>query len=150
VKDYGTYKLKPDQNNPMYFDLDATSPSVYWARLFFQEVFLSFLFGIIYFILRFEPSMRKVDRLVKGIAATFSLILCYTMSAGSGACLNTALGFAESLYMIGLENRNGSTQGDDDAKFMWVYVFGPFFGILLATLFYKLHEYIEKHEYKQN
>ncbi len=52
--------------------------------------------------------------------------------------------------MIGVENQNGSGQGSTDAKYMWVYVAGPLLGGLFAAAFYRLHDYIEKNEYKQN
>lgn len=52
--------------------------------------------------------------------------------------------------MIGLENRNGSTLGSDDAKYMWVYIIGPFAGAGFAALFFKLHDFIERNEYIQN
>ena len=52
--------------------------------------------------------------------------------------------------MIGLENRGGSTQGSTDAKYMWVYILGPLAGACLASLFFRLHDFIERNEYVQN
>lgn len=46
--------------------------------------------------------MRKVDRIVKGIAMSFALIACIALANGSGAVFNPALGFAQSIYMIGI------------------------------------------------
>lgn len=74
-------------SNPITLD-------VYWGRLIMYEVFLTFIFTLIYLILRFEADMRKVDRLVKGFAACFSLLVCLSMAAGSGGCLNPAIGIA--------------------------------------------------------
>jgi hypothetical protein len=50
--------------------------------------------------------------------------------------------------MIGLENRNG-TLGSDDAMYMWIYIVGPLVGSLFASLFYMLHNYIDRHVYDQ-
>jgi glycerol uptake facilitator-like aquaporin len=94
--------------------------------------------------------MKRVDRLVKGLAACFALIVALTMTAGSGGCLNPALGLAESIYMIGLDNRDGATLGNEEAKYMWVYIFGPFIGGLIAALFFVLHSFIDRNAYKQN
>jgi glycerol uptake facilitator-like aquaporin len=126
---------------------DILTLDIYWARLLMHEVFLTFVFGLVYLILRFEPNMRKTDRLIKGVGACFTLLVCLSMSAGSGGCLNPALGLAESIYMIGIENRNGLGLGSDDAKFMWVYIVGPLIGAGFAALFFKLHDFIERNEY---
>lgn len=52
---------------------------IYWARLISDEVLVSFLFALIYLIVRFESSMRKIDRIVKGIAMSFALIACLAL-----------------------------------------------------------------------
>ena len=74
--------------------IDPVTLDVYWGRLIMFEVFLSFVFTLIYLILRFEPDMRKVDRLIKGFGACFALLVSLKMTAGSGGCLNPALGLA--------------------------------------------------------
>lgn len=84
--------LKPAPNNPMYTDL--LTLDIYWGRLLAHETFLTFVFGLVYLILRFEPTMRKTDRLIKGVGACFTLLVCLSMSAGSGGCLNPAIGIA--------------------------------------------------------
>jgi hypothetical protein len=33
---------------------------------------------------------------------------------------------------------------------MWIYMLFPYAGAALAALFYKLHEHIDRNEYKQN
>lgn len=76
---------------------------IYWARLISDEVLVSFLFAMIYLVVRFESSMRKTDRIVKGIAMTFAFIACITLANGSGAVFNPALGFSLSIYMIGID-----------------------------------------------
>ena len=52
---------------------------IYWARLISDEVLVSFLFALIYLIVRFESSMRKIDTIVKGIAMSSALIACLAL-----------------------------------------------------------------------
>lgn len=110
LKKTNAFTLKPLMNQ-MFFDYSTTFPDydVYWGRLVMHEVFLSFLFTVVYLVVRFEQSMRKVDRMVKGFAVCLALTVCLSMSAGSGGCLNSAIGIAQSIYMIGLENQGKST-----------------------------------------
>lgn len=72
------------------------------------------------------------------------------MNAGAGGCMNPIIGLVQSIYMIGLDNRSGLGVGTSEAKYMWLYIAGPLTGALFACLFYKLHDYIEHNEYKQN
>ena len=67
---------------------------IYWARLISDELLVSFLFTMIYLVVRFESSMRKIDRIVKGIGMSFALIACFALANGSGAVFNPALGFS--------------------------------------------------------
>jgi glycerol uptake facilitator-like aquaporin len=100
MKYNGRTLLKPTDPK-MYFDI---SGDVYWARPIFQEILLTFLFTLIYLVLRFEKQMKRVDRIVKGLAACLTLIVCLSMSAKSGGCLNPAIGVVSSIFMIGYEN----------------------------------------------
>jgi len=52
--------------------------------------------------------------------------------------------------MIGVENQGGSTQGSTDAKYIWVYMIFPYVGSFIAAFFFRMHDYIERHEYEQN
>ncbi len=36
------------------------------------------------------------------------------------------------------------------AKYMWIYMLFPYAGASLAALFFKLHQHIDRNEYKQN
>jgi hypothetical protein len=71
-----------------------SATEVYWARIISYETLLTCFFTIIYLILRYEQSMKKVDRIVKGIACSLTLATCLEMTNGAGASLNPALGFA--------------------------------------------------------
>jgi glycerol uptake facilitator-like aquaporin len=110
----------------------------YWARIIVDETLLSFLFTVIYLVVRFESSMHKVDRIIKGFAMTMTFFACLLMTNSSGATFNPALGFAQSIYMIGYI---GSVGGSTNlaARYMWVYMIFPFVGAGLAALFFTLH-----------
>ena len=88
----GKIDLKPEPNDQLFTDL--VTRDTYWARLIAYEVLMTAFFTIVYLILRFESSMKKVDRVVKGIACSITLGACLTMTNKSGASLNPALGFA--------------------------------------------------------
>lgn len=123
----------------MYFD--ATTGDSYWGRLICDETLVSFLFTVIYLIVRFESSMCKVDRLIKGIAMSFTIVACTFLSNGSGAIFNPAIGFAQSIYMIGVKSNPAPSPLDSNfyAKYMWIYMLFPYAGASLAALFFKLH-----------
>jgi glycerol uptake facilitator-like aquaporin len=121
----------------------------HWARLIAYEIILSCIFIIVYLVLRFDSEMKKVDRVVKGIACSFVLGACLIMTNGEGYGLNPALGFAQCMYMIGLGKERGSTIGIDDAKFIWIYMALPYIGAFLAAFFFRMHKYIEKNEFSQ-
>ncbi len=122
---------------------------IYWARLITDEVLVSFLFAMIYLIVRFESSMRKIDRIVRGIAMSLALFACFALANGSGAVFNPALGFSLSIYFIGIAGQRG-IDTNVAAEYMWIYMLFPYAGAALAALFYKLHEHIDRNEYKQN
>ena len=65
------------------------------------------------------------------------------MSFGSGSCLNPALGFAESILMIGKDRDvpiiNPDTVRD---KCIWIYMTAPFFGAAIASALFSAHESI--------
>jgi glycerol uptake facilitator-like aquaporin len=103
---------------------------------------------VIYLLVRFESSMRKIDRIVKGFAMAFAFLACLFISNQSGSIFNPAIGFSQSIYMIGIVGQNG---GDTNtaAQYMWIYMIFPYLGALLATLFYRLHQHIDNNEYNQ-
>lgn len=110
----------------------------YWARIIIDEVLLSFLFTVIYLVVRYESSMHKVDRIIKGFGLAMTFQACILMNNSSGATFNPALGFAQSIYMIGYV---GSLGGSTNlaARYMWIYMIFPFVGAGLAALFFTLH-----------
>ena len=128
--------------------IDPLTLDVYWGRVVLSEVLLSFLFSLIYLVVRFDRSMKNVDRIVKGFGVALTLTVCLSMTAGSGGSLNPAVGLVSSIFMIGQENRFGSNQGSLDAKYIWIYIVCPVVGGALAAVFFKLHDHIERHDQK--
>ena len=59
------------------------------------------------------------------------------MSFGAGACLNPALGMAQSTYAVGLTSTF-------DPSCIWVYMTMPFVGAFLATLFFGIHKQMKE------
>lgn len=51
--------------------------------------------------------------------------------------------------MIGIDGQQG-LDTNASAQYMWIYMLFPYAGAGFAALFYKLHEHIDKNEYKQN
>ena len=68
--------------------------NIYYAKIVFLEILNTYLFCLIYLLVIYKPSLRTVDELVKGITMGFVLWICYELCAGSGSCLNPALGVA--------------------------------------------------------
>jgi hypothetical protein len=84
---------------------------------------------LIFLALAYQPQYQKVSRLIKGITLQHVLYACYVLSAGAGACLNPALGFAQTIYWVGLAHTDGL---DYDATLIWVYMTMPIVGAILA------------------
>ena len=78
--------------------------------------------------------------LLRGLTLTYVLAACYRMSFGAGACLNPALGIAQSTYMIGYFDSQG--RASERNQVIWVYIVGPFIGALLAAVFNMYHQTI--------
>lgn len=72
--------------------------NIYYGKVIFLEILNTLTFIWVYLIVIYKPQLRTVDEIVKGLAVSFTLWICYFMSAGSGACLNPALGLAQSCY----------------------------------------------------
>lgn len=72
--------------------------NIYYGKVVFLEILNTLTFTWIYLIVIYKPTLRTVDEIVKGLACAFSLWICYYLSAGSGACLNPALGLAQTCY----------------------------------------------------
>ena len=63
-----------------------------------MELFHTFLFVLVYLLVIYKPSLRTVDEIIKGLGVSLTLWVCYFLCAGSGACLNPALGLAQTTY----------------------------------------------------
>lgn len=141
---YPSFKKLND--NYLYFDHDGEP---FWGRLVLQEFLHTFTFTLVYLIVKYDKTMKHVDRLLKAFCLLFTLYLCNSLTLGSGAVFNPALGLAQSVYMIGIYNNNGSGAGSLMAKVTWVYMIVPFAGAITAALFYMLHHKIDMTPGKQ-
>jgi glycerol uptake facilitator-like aquaporin len=99
---------------------------------------------------KLDKSMRKVDRISKAFCMLITSIVCYSMTMESGASFNPAFGMAQSLYMIGIYNNNGTGLGSSMAKISWVYMTAPYLGAALAAVVYKIHVIISHAPVKQH
>lgn len=54
-----------------------------------------------YLIIRFEKSLKRIDRLVKGYGTAMALYVALALTNGAGGCLDPGLGFAQSIYIFG-------------------------------------------------
>jgi glycerol uptake facilitator-like aquaporin len=99
IKDYtNSFYLIP-KPNILYF---STTGEIYWGRMILQEIIQTFLFTLVYLVLKYDASMNKIDRVTKGIVISFVFLVCLVMTRGSGGCLNPAIGLAQSTYMLGM------------------------------------------------
>lgn len=102
----------------------------------------SFTFTLIYLIIIYKPTLRTTDEIVKGIGIAITLTACYYLSASSGACLNPALGLAQTAYQVGFLNGLGQN-GNGFASLIWVYMVFPFVGAIFAAFFFRMHIYLD-------
>lgn len=145
VKNYVTYSttsfayLLEPQIGFLYFSDDLQD--VYWGRLILQEVLQTFVFTLVYLVLKYDAVLSKTDRILKGVCLCFILLACLSMTRSSGGCLNPAIGLAQSTYMLGLLPAGSDVASN--AKFMWVYILMPFLGAILAACLYFFHASVE-------
>jgi len=93
----------------------------------------------VYLILRYDTNVNKIDRVLKGLCMAIVFSACLQMSLASGGCFNPALGIAQSVYAVILDNRDNSSLGSDNAVYMWPYIVFPFVGALFAAVIYLFH-----------
>ena len=122
----------------LYVYTDTIQPGTFgflYARIFAQEILQTFIFTLIFLSFRGQAYFLKSNILVRGLTLTYVLYACYVFSYNAGACLNPALGLAQSTYMIGRMNANDMNPDNRFAQCIWVYMTAPFVGSFLAALF---------------
>jgi len=130
----------------MWFFSEIGNP--YYAKIVFMELFHTFLFVLVYLLVIYKPSLRTVDEIIKGLGVSITLWVCYFMSAGSGACLNPALGLAQTTYQVGFLN-GMDANGNGFASLIWVYIIFPLIGGAIAALFFRVHIYLDNKSLEQ-
>jgi len=145
VKYYlATYQLYPVNNlDGLYMYIDNLGEIGFqYARIFGQEVLQTCLFTLFYLALTQgkDKYTTKSNFLLKGLALAYILNICYEFSFKAGACLNPALGFAESIYQIAYDNNTGAA--NVRSQCIWVYMIAPFVGAMIAAALFKSHQEI--------
>lgn len=93
------------------------------------------MFTFVFLVLTYEPSFAKTSRALKGIVLMHVLYMCYVFCLQSGASLNPALGFAQTIYWVGIA---ATDKVNFDASLIWVYSLMPFIGALVAAKLYDI------------
>ena len=83
--------------NPLFWYFSPLG-NIYYGKVVFLEILNTLTFTWVYLLVIYKPSLRTVDEIMKGIAVSVTLWICYFLCAGSGACLNPALGLATTTY----------------------------------------------------
>jgi glycerol uptake facilitator-like aquaporin len=89
--DLSIIKQQGDTTYLLYFDSDGDP---IWGRLILQEILHSFTFTLVYLIVKYDKSMKRVDRLSKAFCLTFTLMVSFYLTLGSGASFNPAFALA--------------------------------------------------------
>ena len=93
------------------------------------------MFTFVFLVLTYEPSFAKTSRTLKGIVLLHVLYMCYVFCLSSGASLNPALGFAQTIYWVAIA---AADKYQHDASLIWVYSLMPFVGAFFAAKLYDL------------
>lgn len=122
--------------------------NIYYGKVVFLEILNTLTFIWVYLLVIYKPSLRTTDEIVKGLALGFTLWICYSLCADSGACLNPALGLAQTTYQIGFLNLIDKN-GNGFASLIWVYFVMPFFGAIFAAIIFRLTVYLDNKALEQ-
>jgi glycerol uptake facilitator-like aquaporin len=136
------------QNAGPYFWYFSQLGNIYYGKVVFLEILNTLTFIWVYLIVIYKPSLRTVDEIIKGLAVAITLWMCYFLSAGSGACLNPALGLAQTTYQIGFLN-TADQNGNGFASLIWVYMAMPLIGAIFAAIFFKINIFFDNRALKQ-
>ena len=60
------------------------------------------MFTFVFLVLTYEPSFAKTSRALKAIVLMHVMYMCYVFCLQSGASLNPAFGFAQTIYWVGI------------------------------------------------
>lgn len=106
------------------------------SQAFLIETICTFLFVIVNLVVKYDPASPTIDGFLKCLGVAIALASMIRLSgAYTGACLNTAVAFAQTAYVIS----QVGNEDDQYSKFLWVYALGPILGSILAGLAFKLH-----------
>jgi len=107
-----------------------------WYNVYLVEMTCTFIFVLINLIVKTRKTSPTLDGFLGCLAVALTLASMIILSANhSGGCLNPAVGFAQTMW-------NLINQGTSDKyyyKFLWVYIFAPYTGAVMAGLAHRAH-----------
>ena len=140
---FNGYLLWPMVQNPdariWYF---SELGNIYYAKIIFLEILNSFMFIYAYLLVIYKPSLRTVDEIIKGLGLSVVLWVAYVLCADAGACLNPALGLAQSAYQVTIIN-DFNNNGNGFASLIWVYIVFPFVGGIIAAIIFRIRIWMD-------
>lgn len=113
-----------------------------------MEILNTLTFIWVYLVIIYKPSLRTTDEIIKGLGLGVTLWICYFLCAGGGACLNPALGLAQTCYQIGFLN-GADMNGNGFASLIWVYFPMPLFGAIFAAILFKMNVWMDNKALEQ-
>lgn len=132
------YLLWPHVNDPaVVFWYFSEFGNLYYAKIVFLEILNTMTFVLCYLLIIYKPTLRSVDEILKGIAASVVLWISYFLCAGAGSCLNPALALAQTAYQVGFLNGQ-NLNGGGFASLIWVYIVMPYVGALFAAIWFRI------------
>ena len=143
INGYLLWPMVQDPDSRIWFFSELGN--IYYAKIIFLEILNTFLFTLIYLLVIYKPSLRTVDEIIKGLGISFVLFAVYMMSAGSGACLNPALGLAQTTYQVGFLN-GMDNNGNGFASLIWVYMVFPLVGAIIAGIWFRIRIWLDNKE----
>ena len=116
--------------------LKPNTPYVNSANAFIIEMICTFLFVMINLIVKTRKTSPTLDGFLGCFAVALTLLAMIVNAAiHTGACLNPAVGLAQTSW--GMINYGIAT--DTYYKYLWVYIFAPFTGAIIAGLAHRGH-----------
>ena len=121
-----------------------------YVKICLMEFLLTLFFTLAVLIAKQSALLEGSDRIFKGLALSCALGFCYTISQGSGACMNPAMGIAIPMFefiLISKGKHSAPVFGKSDGyvlNCMWIYGALPIVGAIVACLIYAMHRAVEK------
>ena len=122
------------------------TPDISVGNAFLIEVICTYVFVMINLLVKDGKTSPTSDGFLSCLAVSFTLLamICICGSK-SGACLNPAVGFAQTIFEVtqygNLIPNQTKWPGKSFTDYMWLYILAPFVGSILAGIIHKGHKY---------